>query len=270
MDVAADPTPEISSTYSEVRDALDNELTLCREKLRRDIRRAHRRWNTIEKETHHHLSNLGYLPNHSKSPFKKLDKPNTSTTTTLAKTKVFSPNRSPENVLPDYHHIIVSNAFEAQSPVPSYRHCHSTAYNIRTKNRKVISLTPEGTPEDEEEKLQSLQNAVSSSKYFVLGFERSYALAVLAQRVWYFEPSITRLIESYGLNLQQIHEIMHNQFKLSQGRSHVSGKDPNDLKVSLIARAVKERCKLPLNVALSYWLRPDVDEMTCYCRICKK
>ena len=268
MDVDTDLASSHAASYSQVRDALDNELTFCREKLQRDIRRSHRRWNAIENEARLRLAKLGHLPKHSTSLFKELVTPNTSATTTMAKTKVFSPdNTAPENVSPDYHHILASNAFEVQSPVPNYHHCHSTAYNLWTENRELIKLAPEGIPEYDAEQLRSLENAASTRKYFVLRFERSHALAEQAQRIWYFESSITRFIESLGLNLPQMYEFVENQSQLSQDHGH----DPEStLIISLISRAVKERCKISLSVALSYWLRPDIEETTHYCRICKK
>jgi hypothetical protein len=250
-----------SASYSKVRDALDNELNACRGKLQRDIRKSHRRWNGIENEARLRLAKRPM------SAFTRFDKPNTSTTATPAKTRVFSPYAALESASLDYHLILASSAFEVQTPVPEYRHCHSIAYNLRTRDHKTINLPPEGASEDEAEQRQE---SVAAGKYLVLGFDRSYALAEQSQRIWYFESSITRFMESLGLNLLQIHDIMQNQSDLGLGRSHASGSNPNVLAISSISRAVSERCKIPLDTALSYWLRLDVEEVARYCRICKK
>jgi hypothetical protein len=271
MEVDTDLASSHTASYSQVRDALDNELTSCREKLQRDIRRSHRRWNAIDSEAHLRLAKLGYLPKHSMSLFNGFVTPNTSTATTIAKTKVFSPrNTTPESVSPQYHHILASNAFDVQTPVPNYHHCHSIAYNLWTENRELIKLAPEGISEREAEQLQSLDSAASTGKYFVLGFERSHTLAEQAQRIWYFESSITRFVESLGMNLPQMHEIIKGQSQPSKDHHHDPGSNWDTLNISLITRAVKERCGISLSVALSYWLLPEAEEMTHYCRVCKK
>jgi hypothetical protein len=266
MDVEADLAASHSASYSEVRDALDNELTFCREKLQRDIRRSHRRWYAIENETRLRLEKLGYLPKHAASPFKAFDKPNTSTAITAARTKEFSPGNTPETVFPDYHQILVSNAFGMQTPVPNSLHHRSTAHNLATKNREILNLVPEGIPDDEDQ-FQSVENATSTGKYIVLGPERSCALAERAQRIWYFESSITRFIESHGFTLAQVQIILANQ-STSLAEKHGSKEDT--ITISLIAKAVREQCRIPLKVALSYWLQPEVEDMVHYCRICKK
>jgi hypothetical protein len=266
MEVDVDRASSPSALYSVIRGVLDNELTLCREKLQRDIRRSNRRWNAIENEARLRLEKSGYPPKHAASPFKIFDEANTSTEATPAKTTVYSPNVKLENASTDHHQILATNAFQVQSPVPDYHHCHSSKYSIWTKNRQVIGLAPDDILDDGGE--QPLDKATSDGKYLVLGFERSLALAEQSQRIWYFESSITRFIESLGLHPPQVHEALENNSDPSQGHGH--RRNPNTSAIPLISRAVTERCRIPLNVALSHWLRPDVEDVTHCCRICKK
>jgi hypothetical protein len=264
MEIDSDPAP----AYSQVRDALDNELAMCREKLQRDIRRSHRRWNDVENEARLRLATLGYRPKHSGDLFGFVT-PNTSAVPTTAKTKVFSPiSKAPEEVSPEYHHILVSDVFEIQTPVPKYHHCHSTAHNVWSEDRDEIKLAPECIPEHAVVPLQATPDAASAGKYAVLGSERSQELAELVQRLWYFESGVTRFIESLGFSPSQICDIMNNPTQ-SLGLASASTTS-RVAAISLISRAVVERCDIDLQLALSYWLRPDVKLVARYCRICKK